>query len=47
MSPLDTKAVPKETAFDTPLAFSQKRRPWPLRPGVKASCGEVNSPSDI
>lgn len=42
MSPLDTKAVPKETAFDTPLAFSQKRRP-----GVKASCGEVNSPSDI
>ena len=26
LSPLDTKAVPKETAFDTPLAFPQERR---------------------
>ena len=47
LSPLDTAAVPKETAADTPLAFSQKRRSWPPRPGVVVSCGEMNSPSDF
>ena len=47
LSPLDTAAVPKETAADTPLAFSQKRRSWPPRPGVVVSYGEVNSPSDF
>ena len=45
-SPLDTAAVPKETAADTPLAFPQERRPWPPRPGVNVSCGEMNSPAD-
>ncbi len=37
-------AVPKETAADTPLTFSQKGRSWLPRSGVVVSCGEMNSP---
>ena len=39
MSPLDTKTVPKETVFDTPLAFARKGGPG--RPGQGLRCSSA------
>ena len=47
MSPLDTAAVPKETAADTPLTRARAGGCPPVAEQALVSSGEVNSPADF